>query len=81
MPDLILLDFIMPKIDGGGVAHEIRAQPQLRETPIVFLSATVVKKPGEPMEMGGFPALTKPIGVQDLITAIEANLAVPASLS
>jgi hypothetical protein len=40
--------------------------------------STIVKKPGEPLEIAGFPALAKPIGVQDLLTAIDANLTVPA---
>ena len=74
MPDLILLDFVMPKIDGVDVARQIRAEPILRETPIVFLSATVQRKDGQPMEIAGFPALAKPIGVKELLEAIEANL-------
>lgn len=74
-PDLILLDFVMPKIDGGSVARRIRADAQLGETPIVFLSATVLKTEGDPpMQIAGCPAIPKPIGVEDLVEAIEANL-------
>jgi CheY-like chemotaxis protein len=40
-PDLILLDVIMPGMDGGDVAARLRADPLLRDTPIIFLTAIV----------------------------------------
>jgi len=76
-PDLVLLDFVMPKMDGGAVASRIRSVPQLRDTPIVFLSASVVQEKGGAAQIAGFPAIPKPIGVGELVEAIDANLAVP----
>lgn len=73
MPDLILLDFVMPKIDGGEVARQIRADPLLREIPIVFLTATVRKNESGSMETAGLPALAKPIGTQELLAAIDGE--------
>jgi CheY-like chemotaxis protein len=37
-PDLILLDIVMPDTDGGEVAARIGANPQLQNTPIIFLT-------------------------------------------
>ena len=48
-PDLVLLDIVMPGIDGYEVCRQLRAQPALREMPIMFLSAledVTNKKPG-----------------------------------
>src|SRR2546423_10820790 len=63
-PDLVLLDIVMPKMDGGDVARQITADPMLRNTKIVFLTAIVSKKeattPGQ--MIGGFPFLSKPLG-------------------
>src|SRR5947209_1406035 len=39
-PDLILLDVIMPAMDGGDVANQIKRDRNLKGTPIIFLTAT-----------------------------------------
>src|SRR5438552_5459193 len=38
-PDLIFLDLVMPDRDGGGIAAQIQADPELHGTPIIFLTA------------------------------------------
>src|SRR6266498_4689477 len=43
-PDLILLDVIMPSMDGGDVANQIKRDRNLKGTPIIFLTATVSKR-------------------------------------
>src|SRR6185295_3918644 len=43
-PDLVLLDVIMPTMDGGDVARQIQNDRSLRGTPIVFLTATVSQR-------------------------------------
>jgi two-component system OmpR family response regulator len=78
-PDLVLLDFVMPKEHGGDVAAKIRAEPRFRETPILFLSGTVRRQGGEAAQIDGFEALAKPIGLEDLLAAIERNLAASAA--
>lgn len=75
-PDLILLDIIMPGLDGGDLASQFRSDPRLEHVPIVFLTAIVsVKETGPKSRLpGGYPFLSKPVSAKDLITCIEANL-------
>jgi two-component system, OmpR family, response regulator len=40
-PDVILLDIVMPKIDGGELATQIQADRELHDTPIIFVTALV----------------------------------------
>src|SRR6266700_3409652 len=74
-PDLILLDILMPATDGGEVAAQIEADPELQRTPIIFLTALVTKpetKAG--LRIQGHPFLAKPITIPELINKIEGNL-------
>ena len=74
-PDLILMDIVMPNVDGGDVAARIRKDPSLAGIPIVFLTAIVSKKEAVPGGLiGGFPFLSKPISLDDLIQCIQENL-------
>ena len=74
-PDLILLDIMMPWKDGGDVARQIDADPQLQRTPIIFLTALGDARAG--LRIQGHPVLAKPINVPDLINRLEENLSAP----
>ena len=75
-PHLILLDIVMPRIDGGDVASQIKSDPVLKHTRIVFLTAIVSKKEASAIGLiGGFPFLAKPVTLEGLIQCIEENLA------
>jgi two-component system, OmpR family, response regulator len=79
-PDLILLDIVMPKIDGGDVASQLRADPMMRRTPIVFLTAIVSKQETQSGGLiGGFPFIAKPVSLEGLIKCIKDNLAAPTA--
>ena len=74
--DLILLDIMMPETDGGEVAAQIEADPELQRTPIIFLTALVTKPETEAgLQIQGHLSLAKPINIPELINGIEENLA------
>ena len=74
-PHAILLDIMMPKTDGSEVAAQIEADPELRSTPIIFLTALVTEpetKAG--LRIEGHRSLAKPINIPQLIDQIEESL-------
>jgi DNA-binding response OmpR family regulator len=78
-PDLVLLDVIMPNMDGGDVAKQIKRDRTLKSTPIVFLTATVSKREaGEVgLNSGGELFLAKPVSVEALIACINEHIRKP----
>ncbi len=74
-PDAILLDIMMPKTDGGEVAAQIEADPELRSTPIIFLTALVTEPETRAgLRIEGHRSLAKPINIPELIHGIEESL-------
>jgi len=74
-PDLIFLDVVMPDRDGGEIAAQIRADPELHNTPIIFLTALVTRDEAKTgLHIDGHPFLAKPINIPELIEAIERVL-------
>ena len=80
-PDLIVLDIMMPEMDGFEVYGEIKKSEEFREIPIIFLTA----KSGETdeikgLDLGASDYIQKPISPKKLIARIKSNLRkVPAS--
>ena len=72
-PDIIFLDIVMPKIDGGDVAQQIRSDPTLSHVPIIFLTA-IVSKIETMSEIGGFPFLAKPVSLDAITQCIREHL-------
>ena len=72
-PDLVLLDVMMPQQFGGDVAATFQADVELKDIPIVFLSAAVRKE--RVAEHGGVisgrPFLAKPVDIDEVIACIE----------
>ncbi len=75
-PDLILLDIIMPNMEGPDVAIALKKQSELKDIPIVFLTATVTKEEVDAHggKIGGHHFVAKPSRLSDLIYSIEKNL-------
>jgi|PlaIllAssembly_1097288.scaffolds.fasta_scaffold10037_2 CheY-like chemotaxis protein len=76
-PDVMLLDLLMPNMPGGNVVAAFEAEPDLRNTPIIFLTAAVGKSQVE--DHDGFicdhPCLAKPVSVDEIVRCIEDTLA------
>ena len=70
LPDIVFLDIVMPEIDGGDVAQQIRADAKLAKVPVVFLTALVAQRETQ-KDIGGFPFLAKPVSTAALIACIE----------
>ena len=65
----------MPKIDGGELATQIEADSELRDTPIIFLTALVTHSETKSgLQIQGHPLVAKPISIPELIDAIEKHL-------
>jgi len=75
-PHLIVLDLIMPEQDGGDVAGALRMNHELKDVPIVFLSASVRKSEVEAHGgmLGGFPFLAKPTSAEEISAFIDKHL-------
>ncbi len=78
IPDLILLDIMMPEMDGSQVAEDLSEHESTKRIPIVFLTALVRKD--EVDQHGGYihnhPFLAKPVGLPELIHCIDSVLGV-----
>lgn len=74
-PDLILLDVMMPDMDGYEVAVHIKKQEELADIPILFLTAlTDTKAIEKAYQSGGVDYITKPIITSELLARIEVHL-------
>ncbi len=74
-PDLILLDVMLPEVDGFELCRQIRASAQLARTPVLFLTARsdeVDRVLG--LEIGGDDYMTKPFSPRELIARVKAHL-------
>jgi CheY-like chemotaxis protein len=75
-PHLILLDVMMPGMDGGELAACFRANPKLKAVPIVFLTAVITK--GEVQEgrgqIGGHSFLAKPVVLTEVAACLKHHL-------
>ena len=75
-PDVILLDVIMPDMDGHQIAGQLAADGQLKNVPIIFLTATVMKQGTQapPTPLAGRPVIPKPVSMPELRTCLEQLL-------
>jgi len=74
-PDLVLLDIVMPGMDGYEVCRRLRASPQTREIPVMFLSSLEdVQNKAMGFEVGGNDYLTKPFEVLEVKARVRSLL-------
>ena len=74
-PDLVLLDIMMPGMDGYEVCRQLRARESTRELPVMFLSALEdVTNKAQGFEVGGNDYLTKPFEVLEVKARVRSLL-------
>lgn len=75
LPDLVLLDIIMPGIDGYEVCRRLRASPRTREIPVMFLSSLEeVQDKTKGFEVGGNDYLVKPFAILEVKARVRSLL-------
>lgn len=76
MPDLILLDILMPGIDGAEIGRRLKDDPKTKNIPVVFLTCLFTKEDEAAMghAVGGNIFIAKPYDPQGLLKEIEKHL-------
>jgi CheY-like chemotaxis protein len=76
-PALIITDILMPLMDGYAFVHNLRLNPDTRNIPVIFLSATYVTPEDKSfaMSLGGTRFMEKPIDTEDFLLTIAEILA------
>lgn len=79
-PDLILLDILMPEIDGFEVCRKIKENPDNKDVPIIFLSGkTHLEDIVKGFKLGAVDYITKPFEQEELKIRVKTNLELKAS--
>lgn len=74
-PDLVVLDILMPEMDGWDVLERIESNPDLSGIPVIMLTARVSDEDVlRGLETGAVEYMTKPFYPQDLVAAVKINL-------
>ncbi len=78
-PDLILLDVMMPSLDGGTLASQLQISTKLKGVPIVFLTAAVTREEVRARRglVGGLPFLAKPVDLHEVLACLKRHLGAP----
>jgi len=76
VPDVVLLDVMMPKLDGREVCRRIKGDPSTAAIPVIFLSARAQDMDvNSGLELGASAYITKPFDPVDLLQTVEKVLA------
>lgn len=75
LPDIVLLDAMMPGMDGFEVARQLKAMPQTAHIPIVFMTGlTETEHLVAALEAGGVDYVTKPIKPKEVLARMQVHL-------
>ncbi|BAU13722.1 response regulator receiver sensor signal transduction histidine kinase [Leptolyngbya sp. NIES-3755] len=74
-PDLILLDVVMPELDGFETCDRIQSNPNLQEIPIIFMSALAdVGDKAKGLKLGAVDYITKPFQSEEVLARVQTHL-------
>jgi CheY-like chemotaxis protein len=72
-PDLVMLDWMMPKMDGPAVFQQMKLRPETSALPVVFITAKAAQRDlDELMKMGAAATISKPFSPKDLPEQLRA---------
>jgi len=75
-PDLILIDAIMPGLDGFDTTRAIKKQPRLADIPVIFMTGlTETEHAVRALDAGGVDYVRKPIAIEELLARMRVHLA------
>lgn len=75
LPDLILLDIVMPDLDGYQVCARLKADERTRDIPVIFISSTdEVLDKVKAFSMGGADYIVKPFEAQEVVARVQMHL-------
>ncbi|MBD2436843.1 PAS domain S-box protein [Nostoc sp. FACHB-110] len=75
MPDIVITDIMMPRLDGFGLVKELRADPQTKTLPIILVSARAEEESCVAgLATGADDYLIKPFSARELLARVDANL-------
>ncbi|TPQ26481.1 response regulator [Methylomonas sp. HW2-6] len=78
-PDLILLDIMMPEMDGYEVLRRLRSQPGTAGIPVIFVTAAAeAQEAGRGFALGAVDYVTKPVVPEILMARVEVHLELAA---
>ncbi|HTB86173.1 MAG TPA: hybrid sensor histidine kinase/response regulator [Candidatus Sulfotelmatobacter sp.] len=79
-PDLILLDLLMPEMNGVDVCTQLKSNPETKDIPVIFLSAADDKELiVRALNAGGIDYITKPFNQAELISRVRTQLALKSA--
>src|SRR6266852_5231065 len=80
--DLVLLDVMMPEVDGFTVCRKIKEDPRLKDIPVIFLTAKGGREAlAEGFESGAVMYINKPFTANKLITIVKTMLEAGTNLT
>ena len=75
LPDLILLDIVMPSMDGYEVCRKLKADEQTKHIPIIFISAlNELKDKVKAFSEGGVDYITKPFQIEEVLVRVKTHM-------
>ncbi|HEX2993529.1 MAG TPA: response regulator [Anaerolineales bacterium] len=76
-PMLVITDIMMPKLDGFGLVHRLRINPETRDIPVIFLTATYVglEDKAFALNIGATRFIEKPVNFEKFLNTIEELIA------